>query len=111
MLPKMLTQPRLVLRTQLLCHEIYQNKFHPQRRSQRDTSEKGKPLTALFPHMQLEALCAANKVFKLFPNLCRATNYFGNYAHIVATHCPCSLYLHMYVLQGRIHGLLEVCQY
>ena len=90
----MLTQPRLVLRTQLPCHDLYQNKIHPQKRSQCDTSEKSKPLTALFPHMQLEALCAANKVFKLLPNLRRATNYFGNYSHIVTTplntvHAPC----------------------
>ena len=33
-----------------------------------DTSEKDKPLTALFPCMQLEALCAADKGFNLFLN-------------------------------------------
>ena len=88
-----LTVQSLGLCTQLPFHDLYQNKIHPQKRSQCDTSEKDKPLTALFPCMQLEAICAANKGIKLLCLLCGATNYFGNYARIIATPLTLSMLL------------------
>ena len=46
----------------------------------------------------------ALRSYQLFWKLCPHNSH-------TSKHCPCSLHLHMYVLQGRIHGVLEVCQY